>query len=211
MATQKDREMENKNMLMDAIKQIKTAVILLILFSIITGLIYPMLVTAIAQILFSWQANGSLITQNGKTVGSVLIGQNFVDAKYFWGRPSATAPFPYNAEISSGSNLGPSNPDLLKSVKDRIDNLHHADPQNQNLIPIDLVTASASGLDPEISPLAAFYQVDRIAKTRNISPTIIEKLIQNSIQYRTFGILGEPRVNVLQLNLALDNMVNANH
>ena len=186
-----------------AINQLKIALILLVSFTLLTGLIYPVAVTGVAQLLFSKQANGSLIEQNGKTVGSALIGQSFTDPSYFWGRPSATSPYPYNGEASSGSNMGPSNPDFLTTVKDRIAHLREFDLQTR-LIPIDLVTASGSGLDPEISPLAAFYQVPRIAKIRQISENDLQVLIQSLIQNRTLGILGEPRVNVLQLNLALD-------
>ncbi len=193
----------NDIMLANIIKQIRTAVILLILFSILTGLIYPLVVTGLAQLLFPWQANGSIIQQNGKVVGSALIGQAFTDPKYFWSRPSATTPFSYNAENSSGSNLGPSNPDFLSAVRERVANLHKADPQNQNLIPVDLVTASGSGLDPEISPVAAFYQAHRIAVARGLPEKDIHELIEGLIKKRTFRILGEPRVNVLELNLAL--------
>ncbi len=194
-------------MYMELFKQIKIAFMLLILFTIITGLIYPTIITGIAQLLFPWQANGSLIKEKNNIIGSQLIGQSFTDAKYFWGRPSATTPYPYNASSSSGSNLGPSNPDLITAVKQRIEILRKADLQNNQLIPVDLVTASGSGLDPEISPLAAYYQVPRIAKARGLSEKIIKTLVENNIQYRSFGILGEPRVNVLYLNRALDNLV----
>ncbi len=193
-------------MLTTAFKQLRTSLILIILFTLITGLIYPALIAGIAQVFFSWQANGSLIKQNEKFVGSALIGQYFSDPKYFWGRPSATTPFPNNAASSLGSNLGPFNPVLFTTVKNRIDTLHGADPQNQHSIPVDLVTASGSGVDPDISPLAAFYQVPRIAKARNLPESQIQQLVQNSIQNRFLGILGEPRVNVLALNLALDNL-----
>lgn len=188
------------------LKQIKTAFILLILFTILTGIFYPLLVTGLAQVLFPWRANGSLIKQNNKIIGSVLIGQSFSDPKYFWGRPSATTPFPYNATSSSGSNMGPSNPDFLAAVKTRITNLQQSDPQNKNLIPVDLVATSASGLDPEISPLAAFYQIPRIAKARGISEKKIQTVVEKLIINRSFNILGEPRVNVLQLNITLDNL-----
>jgi potassium-transporting ATPase KdpC subunit len=191
---------------MDIFKPVKTACILLILLTFLTGLIYPVLVTGLAQLLFPWQANGSLLTKNNQRIGSTLIGQSFTDPKYFWGRPSATTPFPYNAENSSGSNIGPSNPNFLVAVKGRIQVLHQADPQNQYLIPIDLVTASGSGLDPEISPLAAFYQVSRIAKARGLAEKDISILIRHLIINRTLRILGEPRVNVLALNLALDEL-----
>jgi K+-transporting ATPase ATPase C chain len=189
-----------------AIHQLKIAFILLVLLTVLTGLLYPLMMTGIAQLLFPKQANGSFIEKNGKVVGSLLIGQSFTDPSYFWSRPSATSPFPYNGESSSGSNMGPSNPDFLTTVKDRIASLRQSDSQKNHLIPVDLVTASGSGLDPEISPLAAFYQVPRIAKMRHISEKDLQLFIQNFIQQRTFGILGEPRINVLQLNLALDDL-----
>jgi K+-transporting ATPase ATPase C chain len=190
-----------------ALKQLKTGFILLIFFSILTGLIYPAVIAGIAQLLFPWRANGSLIAQNNKIIGSELIGQSFTDTKYFWSRPSATTPFPYNAAASSGSNLGPTNPDFLASIKSRVENLQQSNSQQQqNLIPVDLVTASGSGLDPDISPAAAFYQVARIAKVRNIPEKNIQELITKLMIPRVLGILGEPRVNVLQLNLALDNL-----
>lgn len=190
---------------MELFKQLKTAVRLLLFFSVLTGLIYPAFVTGLAQLFFPWRANGSLIMQDDRLVGSELIGQYFTDANYFWGRPSATSPFPYNAENSSGSNLGPSNPLLLSKVKTYSLKLQNADPKNHDLIPIDLVTASGSGLDPEISLEAALYQVSRIATARHLPPSTIQNLIKNLAKNRTFGILGEPRVNVLQLNFALDN------
>lgn len=186
--------------------QLRIALILLLSFTVITGIIYPSIVTGIAQLLFPWEANGSLIKQNNIIIGSKLIGQSFTDPKYFWGRPSATTPYPYNALLSTGSNLGPSNPVLLTLIKQRIEILHKADPQNLQLIPVDLVTASASGLDPEISPLAAYYQVHRVALARGVSENLIKKLVDQNIQYRTLGILGEPRVNVLYLNKALDSL-----
>lgn len=186
----------------DIFKQIKSGFILIILLSVLTGIIYPLVITGIAQLLFSWEANGSLIRQYGKTVGSALIGQSFTNPKYFWGRPSATTQFPYNGNSSSGSNLGPSNPNLLVLIKIRVKNLQN------NLgsipVPVDLVTASGSGLDPEISPLAAYYQVPRIAQARGISEEQVHSLIHQHIKDRLLGILGEPRVNVLQLNLSLD-------
>lgn len=190
----------------ELLNEFKTAFLMLILFTLLTGLIYPGLITTIAQLLFPWQANGSLIQQNGNTIGSALIGQYFSDKKYFHGRPSATTPFPYNAEFSSGSNLGPTNPDLLKAITDRVNALKQLDPDNHALIPIDLVTTSASGLDPDISPASAFYQAHRIAQERKIPEEKLRELIQNTIQKPTLGIFGEPRVNVLQLNLALDMM-----
>jgi len=192
----------------DIIQQIRSAFILLLIFTGLTGIIYPALITVIAQSLFPHQANGSLIEVKGKIVGSKLIGQNFTDPKYFWGRPSATLPFPYNAANSSGSNLGPSNPDLFAKVKAEIAKFHQADPLNPDLIPVDLVTASGSGLDPEISPLAAFYQIPRVARARGLSETELKILVDSVIKQRTFGFLGEPRINVLELNLALDKMQN---
>lgn len=197
-------------MLTESLKQLKTAFLLLIFFTIFTGFIYPALVTAVAQLLFPWQANGSLITQNNTIIGSKLIGQSFTDLKYFWGRPSATSPYPYNALSSAGSNLGPSNPILIAEIKQRIEVLHKADPENKQLIPVDLVTTSGSGLDPDISPLAAYYQIHRVAKARGLSDEVVKKLIDNHITGRVFGILGEPRVNVLQLNIALDQISNQN-
>ncbi len=198
-------------MVIDALKQIKTALMFLLIFSLLTGLIYPAVVTALAQIFFPYQANGSVLQLDGKPIGSALIGQ-YIDApNYFWGRPSATTPYPYNAANSSGSNKGPSNPDFLATVKKRVDRLHQYDLEDQDkrakqLIPIDLVTASASGLDPEISPLAAYYQIPRIAKARHISEQEIQELVNQLIKKRTLHLLGEPRINVLELNLALDQI-----
>lgn len=193
-------------MFSNALKQFKTALALLAVLALLTGIIYPILVTLIAQLFFPWQANGSLLNQNGKRIGSALIGQTFTDPKYFWGRPSATSPNAYNAANSTGSNLGPLNPQLFSDVTNRIKTLREADPENQNLIPVDLVTASASGLDPEISPLAALYQARRIAKARGLQEREVQILIQLATRHRTFNVLGEPRVNVLELNMALDHM-----
>jgi K+-transporting ATPase ATPase C chain len=187
-------------------RQIKTAVFLLIFFIVLTGFIYPIIVTIFAQVLFPWQATGSIIEQDGKPIGSLLIGQSFTSAKYFWSRPSATQPFPYNAENSAGSNLGPLNPAFFDIVKARILNLHNASPQTNATIPVNLVTASGSGLDPDISPAAAYYQIPRIAKTRGIPVADIQALLEKSIKRRVFGIFGELRVNVLQLNLDLDRL-----
>lgn len=194
------------DMFKELVEQIKTALILLILLTILTGLIYPLLVTGASQLLFPWQANGSLIQQNGKNIGSLHIGQAFTSAGYFWGRPSATSPFPYNGAASSGSNFGPSNPDFLQTVRERVTHFKTMDTLNNRLVPVDLVTASGSGLDPEISPYAAYYQIPRIAQARHIPEGVIVELIQKQIENRSFYLLGEPRVNVLQLNLALDNL-----
>ena len=193
-------------MFKEFVGQIRTAFTLLILMTILTGLIYPFIVTGAAQFFFPWQANGSLIANNGKNIGSLLIGQSFTSPGYFWGRPSATSPFPYNGEASAGSNSGPSNLNFLATVQERVNNFKKIDYPKKQLVPVDLVTASGSGLDPEVSPLAAFYQVPRIAKVRHLSEKILEDLVQSQIRYRTLYLLGEPRVNVLQLNLALDNL-----
>ncbi|MBI4178513.1 potassium-transporting ATPase subunit KdpC [bacterium] len=186
------------------LKVLRPAIVSLILLSVLTGLIYPAVVTGIVQVLFPRQANGSLILKDGRPVGSALIGQPFDDPKYFWGRPSATSPFPNNAGASTGSNLGPTNPDLQKAVQGRIDALRAADPGNTAPIPVDLVTASGSGLDPDISPAAALYQVRRVAKARGLAEEAVRRLVERHVEGRQFGILGEPRVNVLKLNLALD-------
>ena len=185
-------------------KLLRQSIVLLLLMTVITGVLYPLAATGLAQLIFPQQANGSLIVRNGKPVGSVLIGQSFTDPKYFWGRPSATAPNAYNAGASSGSNLGPTNPALTEAVKQRIAALRAADPGNQALVPVDLVTASGSGLDPEISPAAAQYQLARVARARGLSPARVQALVNACTRGRQFGLLGEPRVNVLQLNLALD-------
>lgn len=185
---------------------IRPAVTLFILLSLITGLIYPLLVTGIGQLLLPDQAAGSLIEREGKLIGSRLIGQNFSDPKYFWGRPSATGPYPYNAAASGGSNLGPLNPALTEAVKSRIQALRNADPGNTQPVPVDLVTASGSGLDPHISPAAAEYQVARIARIRGVSPTVVRDAVAQQTQGRQWGILGDVRVNVLELNLALDHL-----
>ena len=193
--------------------QIRAAAVSLASFTVLAGIAYPLLVTGVAQAAFPSQANGSLISRAGKDVGSTLIGQSFDDPRYFWGRLSATADanskaLPYNAGSSAASNLGPTNPALVDEVKARIDALLAADPDADKdhpaPVPIDLVTSSASGLDPHISPAAALYQVRRVAKTRGISEDRVRALIEAHTEGRTLGILGEPRVNVVGLNLALD-------
>jgi K+-transporting ATPase ATPase C chain len=190
--------------------QLRPALVSLALLTLITGLAYPLLVTGIAQVVFPQQANGSLIVKDGQVVGSSLIGQPFDDPKYFWGRLSATGTYPYNAfnaealTASSGSNYGPLNPALLDMVQARIDALKAADPANTLPIPVDLVTASGSGLDPHISPAAAEYQVARVARARGLDESVVRQLVAQHTEGRDLGVLGEPRVNVLELNLALD-------
>jgi K+-transporting ATPase ATPase C chain len=186
------------------LKELKPAFLMLLVLTILTGAAYPALVTGIAQLLFKSQANGSLIEQDGKVLGSKLIGQPFSDPKYFWGRPSATAPMPYNAGASTGSNQGPLNPALEEAVKGRIEALKAADPTQTAPIPVDLVTASGSGLDPHISPAAAHWQAPRVARERGLSSDAVQKLIAAHTEGRQFAFFGEPRVNVLALNLALD-------
>jgi len=185
---------------------IRPALTLFTTFTVVTGLAYPLLVTGISQVAFPHQANGSLIMRDDKPLGSELIGQNFSAPKYFWGRPSATANAPYNAAASGGSNLGPLNPALKEAVEGRIKALRESDPSNTAPIPIDLVTASASGLDPHISPAAAQWQASRIARVRGVNEAAVSKLIEQHTEQRQLGLLGEPRVNVLALNMALDQM-----
>ena len=185
-------------------QQIKPAILAFIVLSIITGIIYPLFVTGIAQVFFHGQANGSLIYINGRPVGSALIGQTFDDPKYFWGRISTTSPVSFNAASSSGSNFGPTNPALLDMVKARIKALKAADPDNPKPIPVDLVTSSASGLDPHISLAAASYQIVRVAKARGLEQDVVRKIIQHYTYGRFLGLVGEPVVNVLEVNLALE-------
>ena len=183
---------------------LRPALVLFLVLTLVTGVAYPLLVTGLAQGLFPAQAAGSLIMRDGKPVGSSLIGQNFTDPKNFWGRPSATGPMPYNASASSGSNQGPLNPALVEAVKGRIDALRAADPGNTAPVPVDLVSASASGLDPHISPAAANYQTARVARVRNLPLEQVQQLVAQETEMPWLGLLGEPRVHVLRLNLALD-------
>lgn len=183
---------------------LRPCVVLFSLLSLLTGVVYPAFITVVAQTVFPYQAAGSLIQRDGRTVGSELIGQSFDAPQYFWGRPSATSPQPYNSGASSGSNLSPTNPALLDAIKNRVTALRAAHPEHSGPIPVDLVTASASGLDPHISPAAAEYQATRIARVRGLNIETVRKLVSQHTEARTFGVLGEPRVNVLQLNQALD-------
>ena len=194
-----------------AFQALRPAIVLFVLLSVITGIAYPIVTTGVGQWLLPAQANGSLITKDGKVIGSSLIGQNFTEPKYFWGRPSATGPYPNNAAASSGSNLGPLNPALADAVKARVAALKSADleitgQENTLPVPVDLVTASASGLDPEISPAAALYQLNRVAKARGLSIDMVQAVITANTKNRQWGVFGEPRVNVVMLNLALDNL-----
>jgi potassium-transporting ATPase KdpC subunit len=186
------------------LSQLRPALMILLVMTLVTGVAYPLLVTGIAQGVFPSQARGSLIVKDGHVVGSVLIGQPFDDPKYFWSRPSATSPFRDNAGASTGSNLSPTNPDLVKAVQARVDALRAADPGNTAPVPVDLVTTSGSGLDPHISPTAALYQASRVAKARKLPPETVRELVERHIDGRFLGFLGEPRVNVLALNMALD-------
>jgi K+-transporting ATPase ATPase C chain len=185
---------------------LRPVLVIFAVLTLVTGVAYPLAVTGAAQVLFPAQAAGSLVMRDGKPVGSALIGQNFSDAKHFWGRPSATSPMGYNASASGGSNLGPLNPALTDAVKSRVEALRAADTGNTTPVPVDLVTTSASGLDPHISPAAARYQAARVAKARGLAADKVNALVEQNIESPLFGLLGEPRVNVLQLNLALDVM-----
>lgn len=193
-------------MIKDILHQARIAALALLSLTVVTGLFYPALVTGIAQVAFPFQANGSLLSQHGQVKGSTLIGQSFSEPQYFWSRPSATNPFPYNAESSSGSNLGPTNPELLSKVQDRLKALRQGQPGEDKLIPVDLVTSSGSGLDPHLSPAAALYQVPRVARARGLSEARVQQLVRQHTEDRQVGILGEPRVNVLRLNLALADL-----
>jgi K+-transporting ATPase ATPase C chain len=190
-------------------EQVKISVRTVIVLTVLMGFVYPLVITGAAQALFPHQANGSLIVRDGKTLGSSLIGQPFDDPKYFWSRLSATGPQPYNASNSSGSNLGPTNPALIQEIQGRIDALHKADPDNHELIPVDLVTSSGSGLDPHISPAAAYYQLKRIAKIRGVSEDSLRAMVARHTAGRFLGLLGEPAVNVLELNLELDGAISS--
>ena len=183
---------------------IRPALVLFVLLSLVTGVIYPLLVTGAARLIFPKQAAGSMIISDGKVVGSEMIGQNFSDVKYFWGRPSATSPMPYNASASGGSNQGPLNPALTDAVKGRIEALRAADPGNSAAVPVDLVTASASGLDPHISPAAGLYQAARVAKVRGVAVEKVRGLVDAQTEKPVLVFFGEPQINVLKLNLALD-------
>jgi len=184
----------------------RPAVSLLIVMTLLVGVLYPLAVTLVAKIAFRSEADGSLVYRDGKLVGSTLIGQSFSDSKHFWGRPSATTPQPYNGLGSSGSNLGPLNPALLKQVEDNVKALRAADPGNRRPVPVDLVTASASGLDPHITPATAYYQATRVSRARNLAVEQVDALIAAHEENALFGVLGERRVNVLELNLALDRL-----
>ncbi len=190
-------------------EQLKPAVIMLAAFTLLTGILYPLVMTGFAQLVFPRQANGSLISRDNVVVGSALIGQRFSGPEWFWSRLSATGPQPYNAASSSGSNYGPTSEDLAKAVAARVNELHAADPTVTGPVPVDLVTASSSGLDPDISPAAALYQAHRVAMARSLSVDSVNALVHRHVQGRTFGFLGEPRVNVLRLNLALDSLARA--
>ncbi len=185
---------------------IRPAVSLFVALSVVTGVLYPLAVTGAAMALFPQQAQGSLIVKDGVTVGSSLIGQSFTDPKYFWSRPSATGPMPYNGGASSGSNQGPLNPALVEAVKGRVAALKAADPGNVRPVPVDLVTASGSGLDPHISVAAALYQLDRVARVRQLLSVDLRQLVRRHTESALFGFLGEERVNVLELNLELDRL-----
>lgn len=187
-----------------ALRQVGTAAGMLVALTLLTGIVYPLVVTGVAKVAFPSASTGSLIVEQGKVLGSREIGQPFDDPKYLWGRPSATSPGPYDGANSAASNLGPTNPDLTKRVQERIDTLRAADPGNTAPVPVDLVTSSGSGLDPHVSPAAAEYQVGRIARARGIPEATVRAIVASKTQGRDLGVLGEPRVNVLEVNLALD-------
>jgi potassium-transporting ATPase KdpC subunit len=186
--------------------QLRPALMMLLTLTLLTGVIYPLAVTGLAQLFLPSLADGSLIIRDGKVIGSELIGQQFDDPKYFWGRPSATSPFPYNAAASSGSNLGPTNPAFINAVRERVSALRAADPVNDTPIPVDLVTASGSGLDPHMSPAAAEYQLKRVARARGLGENTLRDLVARHTEGRQLGVLGERRINILKLNVALDDL-----
>jgi K+-transporting ATPase ATPase C chain len=186
------------------LRELRPALVVFLLLTIVTGLVYPGVITLVARVFFAEEASGSVIERDGRAVASRLLGQPFSSPGYFWSRPSATGPQPYNGAVSTGSNQGPINPNLESAVRDRIAALRAADPGNTRPVPVDLVTASGSGLDPHISPAAADYQLGRVARARGLDEAQVRTLVQNATEGRTFGVLGEPRVNVVQLNLALD-------
>ncbi len=188
------------------LKMLRQSVVALVVLGVIVGVVYPLAVTGVSQAFFSHKAGGSMIVQDAKIVGSELIGQPFSDPGYFWSRPSATAPIPYNAAASSGSNLGPTNPALLKAVEERIQVLRATDPGSIEPVPVDLITSSGSGLDPHISPAATEYQVERVARARGMTAEAVRALVAEHTKGRLWGVFGEPRVSVLALNLALDEL-----
>jgi len=188
------------------LRELRPTLIVFLLLTVLTGLVYPGIVTLIGRIAFPEKVSGSIIERDGRAIGSHLLGQGFSSPRYFWSRPSATGPQAYNGAVSSGSNLGPVNPALEKAVRDRISALRSVDPGNDQAVPVDLVTASASGLDPDISVAAASYQLARVARVRGLEESKVLELVQAATRGRTFGVLGEPRVNVLELNLALDDL-----
>jgi potassium-transporting ATPase KdpC subunit len=189
----------------DILRNLRPAIVLFIAFTVLTGVVYPLVVSAVGWTMFPTESGGNLIIRDGKVIGSRLIGQAFDDARYFWSRPSATGPYPYNGGASSGSNLGPLNAVLIDGVTARVDTLRASHPTQPGAVPLDLVTASGSGLDPHISPEAAYYQVDRVAEARGLPTDTVRELVARHVEPRTLGVLGEPRVNVLLLNLALDD------
>jgi potassium-transporting ATPase KdpC subunit len=198
-------------MFSEALKQLRTGSILLIVMSVLTGILYPGFTTLLGQLFFPYKANGSIVYKGDMIAGSSFIGQSFTDNKYFWGRPSATTPYPYNAESSGGSNLDPINDTFLNIAKERVIALRQADFSNDEAVPVELVTASGSGLDPEISPYAAMYQAHRIAGIRQVPQEDVERIIKQNTRPRLFGIFGEARVNVLRINMALDELQTNSH
>ncbi len=187
-------------------KTLLQSLAMLLVLSLLTGLLYPLVVTGLAQLLWPRQANGSLVVQQDRLIGSRLLAQPFTDDRYFWPRPSATSPVPYDGLASGGSNLGPTNPAQIDAVRKNLQTLQQSDPSNPLPVPVDLVTASGSGLDPDISPAGAYYQVSRVARTRGLDPSSVRQLVVEHTDLRQWGLLGEPRVNVLELNLALDRL-----